>query len=192
MNHKGWAAMLRAREKTRGQAEQDRRAVVQVVLWCIVIAMHEVLGYGAKRLNEFGRQYNITIDKYEAMARAVGEGKAKRWIAEETGGLRFVLPADRAIRRQKDRERLAQKRMAADRAWTLAVVAWKDMGIGEKRAQAILDKAEEEYRWFLDWAKEGDEYGYERIRQAAEAILHEEMEVVEEPGDKPVFSDVMR
>ena len=66
------------------------------------------------------------------------------------------------------------------------------MGIGGKRAQAILDKAEEEYRWFLDWAKEGDEYGYERIRQAAEAILHEEMEVVEEPGDKPVFSDVMR
>lgn len=192
MNHKGWAAMLRAREKTRGQAEQDRRAVVQVVLWCIVIAMHEVLGYGAKRLNEFGRQYNIAIDKYETMVRAVGEDKAKRWIAEETGGLRFVLPADRAIRRQKDRERLAQKRMAADQAWTLAVVAWKDMGIGEKRAQAILDKAEEEYRWFLDWAKEGDEYGYERIRQAAEAILHEEMEVVEEPGDKPVFSDVMR
>ena len=133
MNHKGWAAMLRAREKTRGQAEQDRRAVVQVVLWCIVIAMHEVLGYGAKRLNEFGRQYNIAIDKYEAMTRAVGEEKAKRWVAEETGGLRFVLPADRAIRRQKDRERLAQKRMAADQAWTLAVVAWKEMGIRGKK-----------------------------------------------------------
>lgn len=192
MNQKGWADMLRAREKTRGQAEQDRRAVVQVVLWCIVIAMHEVLGYGAKRLNEFGRHFNIAIDKYEAMERAVGEDRANKWLAEETEGLRFVLPADRPIRKQKDRERLAQKRMAADQAWNLAVVAWQGMGIGAQRAQAILDKADEEYRWFLDWAKEGDEYGYERIRQAAEAIMHEDMEVVEEPGDRPVFSDVMR
>lgn len=175
--------------KAQASPADRRDAVVQVVYWCLVIAMHETLGMGKERLEKFGAAMSNAVDEYETKCAALGVARADAWLEEKTAGLVFVLPADRPIKKDKDRMELARKRQAEEPVWRLCAAAMGKIGYGDARRQRWLDGAKKEYLWFLEWAKDGDGYGFERLRAALEQILHEEMELTEEPGKLPVFSD---
>lgn len=176
-------------KKTGTNPEQRREAVAQAVYWCMVIAMHEELRMGKETLEKFGAVMQTVVTSYENKINVVGRKQADAWLDEQTKELRFVLPAIRPIKKARDREELARKRQDADPVWKLCSVSLREMGYGTLRQQRWLDRAEEEYRWFGEWAKDGDLYGFERLRAALEQILRESMELVIQPGESPVFSN---
>ena len=175
-----------------GASNAERQEeVMQAVYWCLVIAMHTGLGMGKETLDKFGEQMQIVTDQFEARVNAEGRRRAEDWLENQTAGLVFLLPADGPIKKPRDREELARKRQDAEPVWRLCAMALGRMGYGNVRRQRWLEKGKEEYRWFLEWAKDGDAYGFERLRQALEQILHESMELITEAGRNPVYSKTM-
>ena len=175
-----------------GASNAERQEeVMQAVYWCLVIAMHTGLGMGKESLEKFGAEMQIVSRQYEAQLNAVRQKRAEAWLEKQTAGLVFVLPADGPIKKPRDRENLARKRQDAEPVWRLCAMALGRMGYGNVRRQRWLEKGKEEYRWFLEWAKDGDAYGFERLRRALEQILHESMELITEAGRNPVYAKKM-
>ena len=64
-----------------------------------------------------------------------------------------------------------------------------DMHMDAMDAQNVLNEAKSVYNdRFLDWAREGDAYGMERLKRDVEAVLGEQVDVVDD-GRGAVFSD---
>ena len=53
--------------------------------------------------------------------------------------------------------------------------------VDEATAQKVLDEMRDYYEnRFLDWAKEGDAYGMERLKRDVESVLGEAVEVIDD------------
>ena len=154
--------------------EQMRDAVGQVVAWCYLVCLRGVTGWSAKQMDNYLEKATRNTQDYMIRVRTSTTDKAARkWLDKTTEKLHFVLPADKPLKKQADRDELAQKRIGADTAW--------------KIMSAALMRDYYENR-FLDWAKEGDAYGMERLKRDVESVLGEAVEVIDDKHGA-VFAD---
>lgn len=173
--------------------EQMRDTVGQVVTWCYLIALRGVTKWDVHGMDDFLEKAARNAEDYMIRVRAgSSERAARKWLDSVTEKLAFVLPADKAPRKQADRDELAQKRIGAEMAWRIlsaALVRAEPWGcaVDEKTAQVVLDETQSVYRRFLDWAVEGDAYGMERLKRDVESVLGEAVEVFDD-GRGAVFA----
>lgn len=171
-----------------------RETVGQVVSWCILIALAGFQGWNHDEMEAFAEEVSRFTETYCLKVREVGGTKADRWLNGKTKPVHFMLPADKPIKKQADRDELAQKRMAAETAWKLMAATMmntdkESIKMDSLAVQHVLDDAKSVYRdRFLDWAKEGDAYGMERLKMDVETMLGEQVEVVDD-GRGAVFSE---
>lgn len=171
-----------------------RETVGQVVSWCILIALAGYMGWNHEQMEEFAQDACRISEDFCVRARVNGDAAAKKWLDGEVKPLHFTLPPDKPIKKRADRDELAQKRMGADVAWklmglTMLQMQKPDLQMDALDAQNVLNEAKSVYNdRFLDWAKEGDAYGMERLKRDVEAVLGEQVDVVDD-GRGAVFSD---
>lgn len=182
---------MEARRAER-EAENNRKNVGQVIAWCMVIALHDLYGYGRKRFEGFAAALGEQADEYRQQVRALGPEKAKKQLVEQTAELvpvNYHLPLIRQAKTARERALWLEQRDAADLVLRMvAKTAHKLWGIGAGRAAAVLAETDTNYRQFLEYAREGDAYGYELLRRKAEEITGERLQVAREDGEKPVFA----
>lgn len=175
--------------------EQMWDAVGQVVAWCYLVCLRGVTGWSAKQMDNYLEKATRNTQDYMIRVRTSTNDKAARkWLDKTTEKLHFVLPADKPLKKQADRDELAQKRIGADTAWKIMSAAllrkepW-GCAVDEATAQKVLDEMRDYYEnRFLDWAKEGDAYGMERLKRDVESVLGEAVEVIDDKHGA-VFAD---
>ena len=154
-----------------------------------------VTGWSAKQMDNYLEKATRNTQDYMIRVRTSTTDKAARkWLDKTTEKLHFVLPADKPLKKQADRDELAQKRIGADTAWKIMSAAllrkepW-GCAVDEATAQKVLDEMRDYYEnRFLDWAKEGDAYGMERLKRDVESVLGEAVEVIDDKHGA-VFAD---
>lgn len=177
----------------KASPEQMRDTVGQVVTWCYLITLRGVTKWDVHGMDDFLEKAGRNAEDYMIRVRAGSSDRAARkWLDSVTEKLAFVLPADKAPKKQADRDELAQKRIGAEMAWRIlsaALVRAEPWGcaVDEKTAQVVLDETQSVYRRFLDWAVEGDAYGMERLKRDVESVLGEAVEVFDD-GRGAVFA----
>lgn len=177
--------------RNKATAEHARESVGQVVTWCFLIAVRGVLGFGTVRMDRFSAQAGKMAALYQNKCAAQG-AQADKWLQKQVEGLTFVLPCDKPPKNRRAKDELMQKRLAADVAWRLLAATLRHpapagVGVSAAKVQQVLEETRLEYLRFLDWAREGDAYGYERLRADVALALGEELQV-QDDGSAPVFS----
>ncbi len=174
--------------------EEMRDSVGQVVAWCYLVALRSVTGWNTQKMDSFLEKATRNAEDYMIRVRVSTSDKAAcKWLDGVVEHLTFVLPADKPMKKQADRDELAQKRIGADMAWKImsaALVRKEPWGCAESEAlaQNVLDETRDYYEnRFLDWAKEGDAYGMERLKRDVESVLGEAVEVFDD-GRGAVFA----
>lgn len=177
--------------------EQMRDAVGQVVAWCYLVALRSVTGWNVQEMDSFLEKATRNAEDYMTRVRVSTSDKtARKWLDGVVKNLAFVLPADKPLKKQADRDELAQKRIGADMAWKImsaALLRKEPWGCAEDEAlaQKVLDEMRDYYEnRFLDWAKEGDAYGMERLKRDVESVLGEAVEVLDD-GRGAVFANTI-
>lgn len=179
--------------KTTAQALDDHReATGNVLCMCIMAALYDRYGIGESRLQRVVDCANEFSARYASAKQVQGEERAKKALDEAVKDLLpggFLLPAARPPKKARDWEVLAAQREAADTVFKLYIRAMhKALGFGAERIEVIARETEDNFRQFGDWAKDGDYYGYERLRRAVEQITGENVRIVDEEDNAPVFS----
>ena len=185
---------LRVMNGKKAAPDAMRETVGQVVSWCILIALAGYMGWNHEQMEKFEEKKCRISEDFRVRARVNGEAAAEKWLDGEVKPLHFTLPPDKPIKKRADRDELAQKRMGADVAWklmglTMLQMQKPDMQMDAMDAQNVLNEAKSVYNdRFLDWAREGDAYGMERLKQDVEAVLGEQVDVTDD-GRGAIFSD---
>lgn len=177
--------------------EEMRDSVGQVVTWCYLVCLRSVTGWNAKKMDNFLEKATRNAEDYMTRVRVSTSDKtARKWLDSMVENLTFVLPADKPLKKQADRDELAQKRIGADMAWKImstALLRKEPWGCAEDEAlaQKVLDEMRDYYEnRFLDWAKEGDAYGMARLKQDVQNVLGEAVEVFDD-GRGAVFANTI-
>jgi len=183
---------VRKAQNHQKTVDENREAIGRVVTYCVIIALHDRFGIGKDRMENLGTAINRAAQKHETLCRVKGYDRAKKELVQETQRVMpqgFVLPAGKMPKTGKEREALVARREAAETTVRLLVSAVVEhLWFGEKRIGALLKETEVNYRQFLDWASEGDAYGYTLIARKMEQITGDKIQVVEEEGKAPVFA----
>lgn len=187
----------RVMTRKKATPEEMRDSVGQVVTWCYLVALRSVTGWNVQEMDGFLEKATRNAEDYMTRVRVSTSDKtARKWLDGVVKNLAFVLPADKPLKKQADRDELAQKRIGADMAWKImsaALLRKEPWGCAEDEAlaQKVLDEMRDYYEnRFLDWAKEGDAYGMERLKRDVESVLGEAVEVLDD-GRGAVFANTI-
>ena len=138
------------------------------------------------------------------LAIQIGMGKRNNTILQSAFfSLAKIMPEEDAIRYMKEKAKASYMKKGEDvvemnyKAIDLGATAyvkidvpadWAD-AVDEATAQKVLDEMRDYYEnRFLDWAKEGDAYGMERLKRDVESVLGEAVEVIDDKHGA-VFAD---
>lgn len=183
--------------RKKATPEEMRDSVGQVVTWCYLVALRSVTEWNTQKMDDFLEKATRNAEDYMTRVRVSTSDKAARkWLDGVVKNLTFVLPPDKPLKKQADRDELAQKRIGADMAWKImsaALLRKEPWGCAESEAlaQNVLDEMRDYYEnRFLDWAKEGDTYGMERLKQDVQNVLGEAVEVFDD-GRGAVFANAI-
>lgn len=186
------------RAAKRVQARQDvvgdnREATGDVVVLCLLAALYDKLGVGKERLQRVVSRANELADVFAGDLRVSGAAVARKRLAERSANVLpggFVLPACRMPKNTDAAEILSERRDAAEIVVRVYACAMRDaLKLGPARVEVVTAETAENYRQFFADAEQGDGYGYELLRKKMEQIMGEEVQIKQEPGKAPVFSD---
>lgn len=175
------------------RVEDNREAAADVVGCCWMLSLNDLFGVGAERFQRVMDAVNAEADRFARNRQHLGVVQAQKVLDQELGpdgDFGFLLPVVIPPRKRRDWELLAERRDAA--AWTVKLyirATKKVLGYGSERMEKIVRRTEENFRHFGDYAESGDFYGYQALAKRLEQLLHEPVEVVEEPGKAAVFGD---
>lgn len=166
------------------EMEKTRVAASQITCWCALIALHQVFGVGADRLNRIQEELEKIQEAYSNKLAEGGSKLADEWLRGQIGDrvtLEFRVPLTRAPRGWKEE----QLRMAGDEA---ARIAWQIYALacinalefGKKRLTQLHEEAWKNYEQVNGWMKEGGmEYAFSQICKCAKLALREELQVID-------------
>lgn len=186
-------AARRVMNGTIARADDMRETVGQVVTLCLLMVLPDVTGWSSEEIDVYLRCLTRATGEYCSRA-AVDAKAAKKWLNDIVRPLVFVLPPDKPLKNRAARDELAQKRMGCELVWkmfcaALVQAAPAGCGVDKETAQQVLDEARDYYEnRFLDWAKEGDGYGWERLKRDVKDKPGECIDCLDD-GKGSVFSD---
>ena len=191
MQRRAWRGAL-WQEKRQRRSRCGTRCS-QVVTWCYLIALRGVTKWDVHGRDDFLEKAARNAEDYMIRVRAGSSDRAARkWLDSVTEKLAFVLPADKAPKKQADGT--SWRKSGSVRRWRggFCLLHWCVRSRGaarwtKKTAQVVLDETQSVYRRFLDWAVEGDAYGMERLKRDVESVLGEAVEVFDD-GRGAVFA----
>lgn len=166
------------------EMEKTRVAASQITCWCTLIALHQVFGVGADRLNRIQEELEKIQEAYSNKLAEEGSELADEWLRGrigDRGALEFRVPLTRAPRGWKEK----QLRMAGDEA---ARIAWQMYALacinalefGKKRLTQLHEEAWKNYDQVNGWMKEGGmEYALSQICKCAKLALREDLQVID-------------
>ena len=166
------------------QMEETRESVSQIACWCLMVALHQEFGVGARRLERLIKRMNQLEETNIRTMMQEGTRAADKQRADWIGGrdeLSFPVPLLRAPRNRKEQ----QLRMAGDEAasmsWQLfAAACISCLRYGAFRLAKLREEGRKNYQQMNQWAHEdGMEVAMERLKRCAEAALRKKCQTVE-------------
>ena len=116
-------------------------------------------------------------------------------LNEELEGLlteRFVLPASKAPKSNRDWALLGERREAAEIVVKCyALGARQALGFGLERLNETVHATEDVFRQFNEWAEGGDWFGYNMLSRRMTDILGEPVDVDESDAKEPIFGKTL-
>ena len=156
---------LRGKTPESERVEKNREAAGHVISLCFMVALHDRYGIGKKKLNE------------------------------ELEGLlteKFVLPASKAPKSNRDWALLGERREAAEIVVKCyALGARQALGFGVERLNETVRATEDVFRQFNEWAEGGDWFGYNMLARRMTDILGEPVDVDESDAKEPIFGKTL-
>lgn len=181
--------------KTSGfkkQVELDRFAIGQVVSYCAIIAAHDRLGLDKSEIELLTAEMNSCAGVYMMERQHRGQAFARNGLAQRAdypAVQKFVLPAGRMPRNDRERRRLAERRDAADMVIRFYAGALGKRGCSPQEIAAAVHEATKNYGQFLEWANDGEDVAYEKIRRVIEQTIDVPVRIEEVEGEPPVFGE---
>lgn len=163
----------------------------QVLCWCCTVALNELYGIGAGRLEDLGRELADASTKYQANLDRFGRRAADTIMR---AACRDVMPSPPRLPRERmektGREKLAwQARCrASDEAFCLLALALRrTFNYGPLRVGRVLEETVANWRQYMEWADGGpdEDFAMEKLRYRVQQILRSEVHLVYEKGQAP-------
>lgn len=166
---------LRGKTPESERVEKNREAAGHVISLCFMVALHDRYGIGKDRLDRVINAANGALERFAVNKRGVGMERAKKKLNEELEGLlteRFVLPASKAPKSNRDWALLGERREAAEIVVKCyALGARQALGFGVERLNETVRATEDVFRQFNEWAEGGDWFGYNMLARRMTDIL---------------------
>lgn len=177
---------------SKKRTELDRFAIGQVVSYCSIIAVNDLFNAGQNGVERLTVKMNAAADKYIVQRRQHGQMFARNALAERTDCFfaePFVLPAGKMPKKDKERRRLAERRDAADMVMRYYVEALHELGYSMDQIASAVRETRKNYSQFLEWAEDGEDVAYEKLRRVIEQTVGGCIFVEEVEGEPPVFGE---
>ena len=160
-----------------------------------MVALHDRYGIGKDRLDRMITAANGALERFAVNKRGVGMERAKKKLNEELEGLlteKFVLPASKAPKSNRDWALLGERREAAEIVVKCyALGARQALGFGVERLNETVRATEDVFRQFNEWAEGGDWFGYNMLARRMTDILGEPVDVDESDAKEPIFGKTL-
>lgn len=168
--------------------DETGQAVSQYVSWCTVIALHQVFGVGAQRLDAISHRLSALEDDNTNVILFRSKQEAAQIRADWLKGVvtsEYRVPVMRAARSRREE----QQRMAANNAakitWQLFAKAVIDvLHYGSERMERLRQESIANLDQFFHWIKEdGADVALEKLRRCASEAINDQTLYVAEMGD---------
>lgn len=178
--------------KSKAKTTLNREAIGQVVSYCAVAAAHDLFEWTEKESTILTLKMNNSAQRYTLDREKYGAPEARRRLEERTAHLvreKFLLPAGDLAGSAKKRIILAERRDAAEMVMRFMAEALEEMGYDASRIERVRDETKRNYDQFTDWARDGEEVAYDRLRRVVEDIYGVGAMVERVEGEDPIFGE---
>lgn len=178
--------------KSKAKTTLNREAIGQVVSYCAVAAAHDLFEWTEKESTILTLKMNNSAQRYTLDREKYGAPEARRRLEERTAHLvreKFLLPAGDLAGSAKKRIILAERRDAAEMVMWFMAEALEEMGYDASRIERVRDETKRNYDQFTDWARDGEEVAYDRLRRVIEDIYGVGAMVERVEGEDPIFGE---
>lgn len=178
--------------KSKAKTTLNREAIGQVVSYCAVAAAHDLFEWTEKESTILTLKMNNSAQRYTLDREKYGAPEARRRLEERTAHLvreKFLLPAGDLAGSAKKRIILAERRDAAEMVMRFMAEALEEMGYDASRIERVRDETKRNYDQFTDWARDGEEVAYDRLRRVIEDIYGVGAMVERVEGEDPIFGE---
>ena len=166
------------------EMDRTRSSVAEIVGWCLVVALNQEMGIGAKRLNRCAEAAIRIQEQYISVIDAKGLQCAMSQMQKDVADLcdtNFRVPLRRSARNRREQ----QLRIAGDQAATIEWCIWaraahEVLGLGPKRLAQLRQATDANYRQFADWEMEDEHWAWDKMRRCVEAAMNEQFDIVDE------------
>ena len=184
---------LRDRKTEAERLDEHREATANVLVMCILAAVYDKYGIGEKRLERVVDCANEIAARYVMDKQVRGEEQANAALDAVWPIMPpFLLPAVNTPKTDRDWMRLAAQREAAEKVMKIYVQAMhKALGFGADRVAVVAKEAENNFRQFGEYTKDGEYYGYAILAREISQILHDEVVVDTSGAAEPIFGKTL-
>lgn len=178
--------------KSKAKTTLNREAIGQVVSYCAVAAAHDLFEWTEKESTILTLKMNNSAQRYTLDREKYGAPEARRRLEERTAHLvreKFLLPAGDLAGSAKKRIILAERRDAAEMVMRFMAEALEEMGYDAAQIEQVNAETKRNYDQFADWARDGEEVAYDRLRRVVEDIYGVGAMVERVEGEDPIFGE---
>lgn len=172
------------------RTEANRAAVGQVASYCAIIAAYDVLGIDRDGVDRLAAEMSRRADVYMIERQHRGVAYARKQLEQRTAAFLpdgFVLPAGWMPKSRNERRMLAERRDAGGMVIRFYVEALNARGFAAGDITAAVEETRRNYGQFLEWAKDGEDVAYEKLRRVTQQTIGGKVCVVDSGETEPVF-----
>lgn len=185
--------MMKALTHNIQQEREDQRdRSAQLFMWCIVVSMHQDDGIGASRLLRACNEMDAFEKKYQTAILYGSRKNATDAMRENLKGIcdfEVRLPVDRAPRGRREEQLRMASNQGAEIAWlVMAATCHETFGYGKDRLVRLKQNAMNNYKQYLEWAKEDEAWALDKLRRCVQDALKEDLKVTDTDDRKGMLS----
>lgn len=185
--------MMKALTHNIQQEREDQRdRSAQLFMWCIVVSMHQDDGIGASRLLRACNEMDAFEKKYQTAILYGSRKNATDAMRENLKGIcdfEVRLPVDRAPRGRREEQLRMASNQGAEIAWlVMAATCHETFGYGKDRLARLKQNAMNNYKQYLEWAKEDEAWALDKLRRCVQDALKEDLKVTDTDDRKGMLS----
>ena len=165
------------------EREDQRDRSAQLFMWCIVVSMHQDDGIGASRLLRACNEMDAFEKKYQTAILYGSRKNATDAMRENLKGIcdfEVRLPVDRAPRGRREEQLRMASNQGAEIAWlVMAATCHETFGYGKDRLARLKQNSMNNYKQYLEWAKEDEAWALDKLRRCVQDALKEDLKVTD-------------